>query len=138
MRRSMILCSLVLAGVAACGGSDSTSPTVSIVGTWNLKTINGTNLPYSFPPSQNGTVATVTADQLVLSANGTYSDVTNLRLVNGGTTQTQSVTELGTYTSANGSLTFNDQTDGITYQGSVSGSVLTEIVNGLTQVYQKQ
>jgi hypothetical protein len=111
--------------LAACTSSDATAPTVSIAGTYTLKSINGTPLPYSFTTS-----LTLTSDVLTMSSNGSYSDVATYS--NGTTT-----TEIGTYSNNNGSITFNDQTDSVIYAGSLSGSVLTEISGSYTEVFQK-
>jgi hypothetical protein len=35
-------------------------------------------------------------------------------------------------------VTFNDQTDGITYTGDVSGNTLTETTPGFVSVYSRQ
>jgi hypothetical protein len=74
---------------------------------------------------------------LTLNSNGTYIDVATFS--NAG-----SSTEQGLWSINNNLITFEDQTDGITYTGSVSGSVLTETFsnNGnfsgsVTEVYQK-
>ena len=75
------------------------------------------------------------SDQLTINSNGTYSDVSQYTTSQG---TSASSTENGTYSNNNGAVTFNDQTDGFVYQGSLSGSVLTEIVAGLTEVYQRQ
>lgn len=122
--RYLALAGLVLAALA-CRAGDATSPTVSIVGNYSLRTVNGGSLPYTF---SNG--ARLTGDLLTINADGTYTDVGYYS--NQGTT-----TEQGTYSDNNGSIVFDDLTDGITYQASLSGSVLTEINSGYTEVYQK-
>ena len=122
MRRLALLALAV--GMAACA-NDATAPSTSVEGTYSLQRINGTALPYTF---SNGTQ--LVSDQLVLSTDGTFTDIA--RYSNG-----RSSTEVGYYTSLNGSITFNDQTSGSTYQGSLSGTVLTEIINGFTETYQK-
>ena len=114
----------LVVGMAACA-NDATAPSTSIEGSYTLQRINGTALPYTF---SNG--LQLTSDQLVLGRDGTFTDIA--RYSNG-----QSNTESGYYTSLNGSITFNDQTSGISYQGSLSGTVLTEIVSGFTETYQK-
>ena len=122
MRRLALL--TLAFGMAACA-TDATAPSTSIEGRYSLQRINGTAMPYTFA---NG--AQLTSDDLVLNSDGTFTDIA--RYSNG-----QSSTEVGYYTSLNGSITFNDQTSGITYQGSLSGTVLTEIVSGFTEIYQK-
>ena len=121
--RKLALLALAI-GMAACA-NDATAPSTSVEGSYSLQRINGTALPYTF---SNG--VQLTSDQLVLNTDGTFTDVA--RYSNG-----QSTTEVGYYTSLNGSITFNDQTSGISYQGSLSGTVLTEIVSGFTETYQK-
>lgn len=122
MRRLALLA--LAMGMAACA-NDATSPSTSINGNYNLTTINGTSLPYTFT---NGTQ--LVSEQLVLNTDGTFTDAA--RYSNG-----QTRTSVGYYTSLNGSISFNDQTNGITYQGSLSGTVLTEIVSGFTETFQK-
>ncbi|MEP6990435.1 MAG: hypothetical protein ABJA80_05840 [bacterium] len=111
-------------GMAACS-TDSTAPSTSINGAYSLRTINGATLPYSF-----GNGLSLVSDQLVLGTDGNFTDTSRY---SDGTTST----EYGYYNNLNGSVTFNDQTAGLTYQGSLSGTVLTVIVSGYTQTFQK-
>jgi hypothetical protein len=108
---------------AACN-SDSTSPTVSLQGTWNLRTVNGFTLPAQ--PSGGGTLS---SEQLTLNPDGTFTDA---GVFNGST-----FVDTGFYTVSGNLLTFTDQTAGFTYQGSVSGNVLTETPGNDVEVFQK-
>ena len=47
MRRMTIGVLALALSVAACASSDATSPTVSVAGTYTLKAINGSPLPYA-------------------------------------------------------------------------------------------
>jgi len=137
MRRltQLLIGSACLVAASACN-NDSTSPTVNIYGTYSLRTINGSSLPYQFTAS-NGQVVTLTNDILTLNPDGTYTDQSYLTSFQG----TNVSTESGTWSSNNGAISFYDITDGgLTYGGSLSGSVLTEIdtQDGLTEVFQKQ
>ena len=127
MRRTTLGVLLLAAttATAACAGNDVTSPTVTLAGTYSLRTINGSPLPYTF-----GSGVSLTSDVLTLRADGTYTDVGHYS--DGAVT-----TEQGVYTNSGGSVTFDDQTDNVSYQGSLSGRVLTEITNGFTVTYQK-
>ena len=125
MRKITALLGLGLALTAACSASDATSPSATIEGSYALRSVNGSSLPYSFA---NGVL--LMRETLTLSTNGSYTDVGNYN--DGSTT-----TEVGFYTAANGAVTFHDQTDNVVYQGSISGNVLTEITSGFTAVYQK-
>lgn len=122
MRKIAML--VLAAGFAACG-SDVTQPSTSIDGSYSLTSVNGTTLPYTF---SNG--VQLTSERLVMNTDGSFTDTSQYS--NGSTT-----TDTGYFTNLNGSITFNDVTAGITYQGSLSGTVLTEIVSGFTQTFQK-
>src|SRR3569833_3194012 len=113
----------------ACANNDAVSPNGNVSGRYDLRTLNGSPLPYAI----NSRIS-VTAEVLTLNSDGSYSDVASY---SDGTT----FTELGYYSVFNNAITFQDQTaGGITYQGSISGDVLTEITgNGqFTAVYQRQ
>lgn len=122
MRRLVMF---ALAGTLAACSVDSTGPNGSVAGTYDLRTVNGQTLPYTF---SNG--LRLTSDQLTLFRDGTYEDVS--RYSDGS-----SFVDDGDYTNYNGALTFYS-TSGDIYQGSVSGDVLTQILNGYTQVFQRQ
>ena len=116
---------LVLAlGLAACA-NDSTAPSTSVEGSYTLKTINGSNLPYTIT-----TGSQLVSEQLILNTDGSFTDAS--RYSNG-----QTLVDSGYWTNLNGSITFTDVTANATYQGSLSGTVLTEIVAGYTQTFQK-
>lgn len=128
MRRTTLGILLLAAttATAACAGNDVTSPTTTLAGTYSLRTVNGTALPFNF-----GGGDVLQSDVLTLRNDGSYIDVSQWN--DGSTTSEQ-----GTYTNNAGAITFYDQTDGgVTYQGSLSGRVLTEITNGYTVTYQK-
>lgn len=128
MRRIALF--MAVLALAAC--NDATSPNGSAVGTYSLRTINGSNLPYTF---SDGSV--LVSDQLVLNSNGTYTDQANFS--NAG-----SIVENGFWSITNNLITFNDQTDGINYTASLSGTVLTETFNNsgigsgsVTEVFER-
>ena len=108
---------------AACN-SDATSPTVSLVGTWNLHTLNGFAIP-----TQSASGAIISAEQLTLNNDGSFIDVF---VADGTTFQDQ-----GFYTVSGSVVTFNDQTARVQYTGSVSGNVLTTNDGGDISVFQK-
>jgi hypothetical protein len=124
---------LILATLAVMACTDSTAPTVSIVGSYVLKTVNGSAGPPFYLSAGNGGTIQLTADTLIMDANGTYQDISWYTGSQGPTT----TVETGTYSNNNGSITFYDQTDNTQYNGSLSGSVLTEITPSFTEVFQK-
>ena len=128
MRKIALLAALV--ALAACN-NDSTSPNGSANGNFSLRTVNGNPLPFTF---SDGSV--LVSDQLTLNSNGTYIDVATFS--NAG-----SATEQGLWSINNNLINFEDQTDNFSYQGSLSGSVLTESFpasrgsGSITEVYQR-
>lgn len=139
MKYSHILAAVALvAGLAAC--SDLTGPSGSANGRYVLRTVNGSYLPYGLGQDNTGAYVEVVADTLWLDPGGSYEDrVTFRNTYLDGTESFDRQIEDGTWTANNGSIQFYDQTDGgVTYQGSVSGSLLTEISQGYTQVYARQ
>lgn len=111
--------------LAGCSSLDSLNPFGSVDGTYSLALINGSRLPYTF---DNG--LTLISDDLTIYQDGTYTDYS--RYANSA-----SRTEQGYYTERNGSIVFQPSNGG-SYQGSVNGRVLTEIVGGYEQRFEKQ
>lgn len=128
--RKFVFLAAALVALAACN-NDSTSPNGSVSGTYSLHTVNGNPLPFTF---NDGSV--LVSDRLSLNNDGTYVDIASFS--NGGT-----ASEQGLWSINNNLISFNDQTDNISYQGSLSGNVLTESFPGsissqsVTEVYQK-
>jgi len=123
MRRITIAITALAIGLTACNDSNAVGPTTSVAGLYSLRAINGTNLPVTFG---NGT--TLMTDALTLNIDGTFSDVAQF---GDGTVTVQQ----GFYTNNNGSLEFTDRDTGQTFSASLSGTILTEFVGGLTEVY---
>src|SRR4051794_31957175 len=94
MRHFMImLASIALAG---CGGDATTAPTATIAGTWNLKSINGTPLPFTL--AQTGTnKLELMSDVFVISGTGSFTQTTTLRSTTNGVPTTQSLADAGSY-----------------------------------------
>lgn len=111
--------------LAGCSTLDSLGPSGSVEGTYSLALLNGSRLPYTF---SNG--VTLVGDDLTLYRDGTYTDYS--RYASGS-----SRTEDGYFSSTNGSLMFQPTT-GSAYQGSITGRVLTQIVGGYEQRFEKQ
>lgn len=111
-------------GLAGCG-SDISAPSGSVNAQFTARTVNGATLPYTF---SNG--YTLQSDNLTFFNDGTYSDAE--QFTDGSVT-----VEQGYYTNNNGAITFTNSQSGQSYSGSLSGSVLTLILPGRTEVYQQ-
>ena len=123
--RRIAFFALIAASLSACS-LDSVGPSGSVTGTYTLRRINGSTLPYTFTSGQR-----LISDDLTLYRDGTFMDVS--RYDTGETT-----TDEGFYTNDNGSLNFESSETGLVYQGSITDDVLTEVVNGFTQVFERQ
>ena len=104
--------------------------------TFDLKSINGTSLP--FDKTLGTATMRITSDVLVLKDDGSYEDRTTYAFPSGGATHTSATIERGKYSISEGSISFTDQTHGSRYGGSIDGTTLTQSVNGLTPVYEKR
>jgi hypothetical protein len=128
--RKFVFLAAGLVALAACN-NDSTSPNGSVTGTYSLQTVNGSSLPFTF---SDGSV--LVSDRLSLNSNGTYVDIATF-------SNSTTSTEQGLWSINNNLITFNDQTDGLQYTGSLSGSVLTEsfqssqFSGSVTEVYSR-
>ena len=122
--RRIALAALAIS-LAGCSTLDSLGPSGSVEGTYSLALLNGSRLPYTFSSG-----VTLVSDDLTLDRDGSFTDYS--RYANGS-----SRTEYGYYSSTNGSLVFQPNSGG-SYQGSISGRILTEIVGGYEQRFEKQ
>jgi len=127
MRRLMLL-ALPLA-LAACGGSDnsSTGPTLaSVAGTWNLSTVNGAPLPYTI--SNNGGLKTeVLSAVTIVTANGTFNEVQQIRTTFNGQATVTSLPTSGTFSLSGTLVTLN-----ITGSGTLSGTLTNSTTFAVT------
>lgn len=130
----VVLFALVL---TACGDDDSTGPgSANISGTYTLRTINGSNLPF--------TVFQVGADKVeVLSGNvtltngGAYTTLSTVRTTLNGVVTTEPEADAGTYTRNGTAMTLRSNDDGTTVSGTVSNGVLTVVFEGFSAVYRR-
>jgi len=120
--------------LSACGSDSTTAPTpTSIAGTWNLTTVNGAALPFVLQASPK---IEILSDQIVILANGTFTQSTQARLTNGTTITTQTIPDGGTY-SLNGTAATFVFSDGSSGTATVSGSTLTIADARISLVYLK-
>ena len=122
MRRFALACAA--ATLLACGGGDSTGPVASAEGTWNLQSVGGSALPYTYAfDAATSHRAEVLSDVFQLNADGSFTETFTTRDTQGTTVTTQTATDAGTWhqsgktvtvTFADGSLTATINEDQIT------------------------
>src|SRR5215217_5217277 len=99
MRRLTALLLVFAASVtfAACGGDSSTSPaSTSVAGTYTLRTVNGSALPFTLI-QLGADKFEITADAVTLTEGGTWTESGTTRLTESGKVTTSSVSDAGTY-----------------------------------------
>ncbi|HEY9461721.1 MAG TPA: hypothetical protein VIR54_01465, partial [Vicinamibacterales bacterium] len=91
--------------LAACGSDKTTGPdsNLSFAGTYSLRTINGSNLPYVFLQSGQ-TSAIMTDDAITIADGGTWSEQGTLRITTNGQTSNQVYSDNGTWLRSGNSL----------------------------------
>ena len=119
VRNGLII--VALATVGACGGDSVTSTTASasLAGTYTLRTINGTALPFVLQSGTNS--VTVTADAITVADGGTWSEAGAYRQTVNGQTTSQVISDGGTWTRAGASVAFSSRTTS-GYSGTFTGS----------------
>lgn len=118
MRRFALACAAVT--LLACGGGDSTGPVASAEGTWNLQTVGGTALPYTyFYDASTSHRLEVLSDVFVMSAGGTYIETFTTRETLGTQVTTSTDSDAGTWSQSGKAVT-------VTFS---DGSHLTAAIN---------
>ena len=113
IRRVAIAAALVT--LAACKGDSSTAP-MSVVGTFNLQSVNGKALPYAVVDSVPGQpafrVEILSPSSLTINADKTFRFALTLKTAVGGSSSVATETATGVYTLAGNtvSLTANGET----------------------------
>jgi hypothetical protein len=111
----------------ACGSDVSEPEQGSAIGSYHLKSVNGTTLP--FLSVQSGTVKTeITGEVITLNGDGTFSDVETVRTSNGSAIATTQFGSVGAYRSPDAPSEFTETSPNtFTFTGSVSQKTLTVV-----------
>jgi hypothetical protein len=134
--RRLLLCVLI-AATASCDRSVppfTLAPTdTNVAGSYALSLVNGRILPILGAVITSTDQYDLAADQMILSADGTWSETTTYNVTSfatNGVSQQHTVTS-GTYAVGAGVITFTRVAGGaLTFTGSVTGNTLTLILNG--------
>jgi hypothetical protein len=131
-----VLAATVALPFAGCGGDSGTGPRGSVVGTWNLQTINAQPLPVVVD-QQGADRLEITRDSFTFSTS-TFSQTTDFRLTQGGQVTTGSVDDTGRYTVDGNALTVTFDSDGSSVTGALAANTITITDDGLVAVYRRQ
>jgi hypothetical protein len=132
---------LALLVIGACGDSKTTAPPPpSYEGTYPLVSVNGQSLPYILDMLDDDNKVEVLAGVIVLRANGTFDDETDLRWTLEGEVELEDADASGTYAVVGNTITFTPTTGG-PYSANINaqaGTITQNIDNVWTFVYQRQ
>jgi hypothetical protein len=118
--RAIALCVATIS-LVACGGDSPTSPaSASIAGTYQLKTINGSALPFTYQSGLNKIV--ITSDVITVAEGGTWTETGHFTLSYNGQTTDQVIADGGTWTRAGTDVSFYSVQQGeVSYSGTFTG-----------------
>jgi len=126
MKRVLLACAAI--ALLGCGGGDSTGPSGSIEGRWNLQAVNGQTLPFTYAVNPPNYVAEIVSDVVEANADGTYTETTTIRETNGTEVTTHDEIDQGTWHHNGSGISVTDS-GGNTFNATVAGNKLT-IYNG--------
>ena len=109
----------------------------SVVGTWNLQTVNGSVLPYLVPQDDFEAVE-LTSDVLTVDAKGTFTQVSKFRVTQDGEWSMEFEPDSGSYQVNGTAVTFTYDSDRSSGIASLAGNTLTFSAAGFALVYKKQ
>lgn len=135
MRRLLAALSL-FALLTACGGDGSTGPAAgAISGTYTLRTINGSPMPY-VAQQGGGFKYEITDDAYTFTEGGAWTELGHDRTTSNGVETIATFTDAGSYTRNGAGITLVSPATGAA-TGSESNGTLTLNVDGFVFVYMK-
>jgi hypothetical protein len=137
MRRLFALLPMfaALVTLAACGGDDSTNlRPATVTGTYILRTVNGSPLPYTTVQLGDDKFE-VMADTITLKDGGIWTGGGTIRVTQSGSVSMTTSTSTGTYSLTGTAITINDFTGASS--GTVERGTLSVTQGGLLSVYTK-
>ena len=133
--RSLICCMLAVS-LVACGGSNSTTapPPPSVLGTWDLVTVNGDSLPFTL--SHAGGADQLWVDEaLTLRSDGSFLLEGDLQENAGSQVSKSNYVEAGTFTVSGSAISLVYNGGASTGSGSYSGNTMHVSAQSYALVY---
>ena len=120
-----------------CGG-DSTGPAASAEGTWNLQSVNGQGLPFTAASTSAPVYRfEILADQVVVNADGSFTEYTTSRETQGTAVTETTDTYTGTWSQHGNQVDITDS-DGQTTTAVINGNKLAINQQGFVAIYVRQ
>ena len=135
MRRLVALLALVTLG--ACGSDSGTGVNSdNLEGTYSLRSINGTPLPYTVQSGLNS--VTLTSDIITIASNGSWTETILYRQTVNGVTTNGTEADGGMWVRAGNDVSLESNiTQGTAYSGTFSNGTLTFDDVGFVVVFRR-
>lgn len=134
----IVFCALALmVATVACNSDGVTNPEAEVAGTYSLKTVNGSPLPYTVVDSEGSYI--IVTDVMTLNKDKTWKESISYQLDQTTPIVAEPDWDGGTWTLAGDVLTFRSTYDPNEppYTATHSANTLTVTALGLLQVFQK-
>ena len=135
VRRIHVLAIALAFVTTGCSKKDSPTSPATIAGTYTLRTINGSPLPYVVLVVGADKVEAVD-DAITLSDAGTWTEFGHVRTTISGVATTTTINDAGSYVRTGTAITLTSPQSG-PLSGTVDNGTLTLSDQGLVGVYRK-
>ena len=134
MKRALLVLLLAFAWVGC--GDDGTDLDANVSGRFELRTVNGSALPYTVLAIGNDRLE-ILSGFLQANTDQTYQFSLTSRVTQGTQSQTTTDADTGSWTQTGNQLVFTSSADGSTQTAVSSGNELIAIVEGFSLVFRK-
>ena len=134
MRRRSLLAMIWLVATA-CSAEPSAPAPVTFTGTWILRSVNGTGLPYIV--AQDGTNRIELVSNVITATTNSFTEVGTYRSTVRGIVDTTTESDAGTFT-VNGTTVSILYNNGLSATGTVARVTFTVELNGFAFVFDKR
>jgi hypothetical protein len=134
MRNTTAMRAALAAAAFTLGCSPPTSP-LDLVGTYSLRSVSGSPLPYQLPQT-GATRIDVLDDVLILTSSSSYSEMGHKTYTTAGIVSLAAPVDAGSFHRKGDAITLESLLFG-QWSGTIDGGTLTMVQQGFTLVYQK-
>jgi hypothetical protein len=127
---------LLLAPILGCK-TDTTGPTTaSIAGSYSLRSINGSNLPFVLAQNGANKIESV-SETITVVDGGTFTQQGTVRYTINGVVSVESYADAGAFVRNGTAVTFQFNSDGSSGTGTVADGTITVGFEGYSYIYRK-
>src|SRR5687767_4985621 len=101
MRKFFAVAMMSVLALPACSDSSGPGGNGDVAGTYTLRTVNGSNVPFTILQVGSTYRLEILSGSVVINSNGTYTETASLRETNGTVVTTEQQNSNGTWTRVN-------------------------------------